>query len=731
MKTLAALLVACGVFAVADARPRVIQESARIANPNPAYDQFAGDIALDGDDAFITLRNFVAHEEEDPYDDESHTQIYLFRRVAGTWTPVRVVSEATNYYYLWPNGLAAKGGVAAFVNPLRIFEKRNGNWVQANVTGVETDMPGDSVSIDGLKVLYGGSSGPFQGALYEKDAAGTWNRTARMVGEYRGGDDEYQGRDVGISGIHAIVMSPYSEEEPVYPTPNVAVFRDWGPGTGWYQEFTIANSVERPLGDTTTILNVEIFISGSDKTGTFVFRPTNTSTWAEGSRLQPVDSYMGGGVTHYIRATDRFVLQNSYNADRDARVINVFTKDANGVYDHAATLVASAGVSLGAFAICGRRVLASCGDEVCAFELPASLAQPAVIQETFAGSTPNAWTLSAGSQFTIVQSGASRVLRQAETTSTATHTATLTASNWSNQSIQADVKPTAFNGNDRWVGLAARYRDAGNHYYVTLRSSGKVMLRKIVNGAVSTIASAPLPVALNRTYRLRLEAIGTRIRVYANGLPLLDADDSSLASGRAALLTYRAAAEFDNVIVSPTPTATLWAQGGPERSMEYDWILSGPGQWSIGGATEAQYSQTSVAGDARALIGTPTDAQTMDIRARATTFAGTGTGDRWFGTNVRYSDDYNYYYLTVRSNGTVSLRKRVNGANIVLGTVNMPVTVGQWYQLRLDAVGTQLRAFVDGTLRMEVTDSSHPRGKTGIVTYRTAAQFTRYRAIQP
>ena len=61
----------------------------------------------------------------------------------------------------------------------------------------------------------------------------------------------------------------------------------------------------------------------------------------------------------------------------------------------------------------------------------------------------------------------------------------------------------------------------------------------------------------------------------------------------------------------------------------------------------------------------------------------------------------------------------------------MPVTVGQWYQLRLEAIGTQLRAYVDGTLRMEVTDSTHASGKTGIVSYRAAAEFTRYRAIQP
>ena len=56
---------------------------------------------------------------------------------------------------------------------------------------------------------------------------------------------------------------------------------------------------------------------------------------------------------------------------------------------------------------------------------------------------------------------------------------------------------------------------------------------------------------LNRGYRVRLESIGTRHRVYVDGRPVLEASDDSIASGRAGLLTYRTAAEFDNVMVMP------------------------------------------------------------------------------------------------------------------------------------------------------------------------------------
>ena len=60
MKLLSGLFIAWGALAVAQARPLVVQESARIANPNPAtYPIFADDVAIDGDDAIATLERFI------------------------------------------------------------------------------------------------------------------------------------------------------------------------------------------------------------------------------------------------------------------------------------------------------------------------------------------------------------------------------------------------------------------------------------------------------------------------------------------------------------------------------------------------------------------------------------------------------------------------------------------------------------------------------------------------
>ncbi len=454
-----------------------------------------------------------------------------------------------------------KGGVAAFaIGGLPIAEKLNGDWVLAQSTYTAADEPGGHVAIDGGRVIYGGTSGTFMGTLIEKNSStGVWGVTARMMGEVRRGDIEFYGRDVDLSGNRAVVYSPYSDEPPMRPTPNVTIFQNFGGTTGWATNSGISSTLETPFGQEVEIRGDEIFIDGNDLTGTHVFRRQVNGEWPKVDRLQPLTSHQGGGRTFAMHKGDLFITQQNSNFDRGAGVINVFAKAANGIYDHVATLVASNGGSLGDFGISGRNVIAACGDGE-SLLLRASREPHAA--RARAGDLPglDAHGLDAECRQPVQyraerrQSQCCDRPRQPPPRRTR---AVLTASNWTNQSIQADIRPTAFNGNDRWVGLAAHYRDASNFYYVTLRSSGSVALKKIVNGVFSTIASAPLEVSINRTYRVRLESVGTRQRVYVNGVPMLDADDAAIPSGRAGLLTYRAAANFDNVIVSPTPTASL------------------------------------------------------------------------------------------------------------------------------------------------------------------------------
>jgi len=121
--------------------------------------------------------------------------------------------------------------------------------------------------------------------------------------------------------------------------------------------------------------------------------------------------------------------------------------------------------------VAGRATLEDVSNRLYYFELPASYSPtPATVQDDFETGNAGAWTAFPGSQFTVASrplafgTGSTRVFRQSSVAGDAG--ASFNAVNWTNQSITADVRPTAFSGSDRWAGLFARRSDASNYYYV-------------------------------------------------------------------------------------------------------------------------------------------------------------------------------------------------------------------------------------------------------------------------
>ena len=114
------------------------------------------------------------------------------------------------------------------------------------------------------------------------------------------------------------------------------------------------------------------------------------------------------------------------------------------------------------------------------------------------------------------------------------------------QIVTADIRPRTFHANGGWAGLMARFVDTQTYYYVYLHRSGKASLRRWMDGRITVLDEAPFTVTPGTSYRVRLEAIGSDLRLYVNGRLLAEAVDSAIPQGRYGLVTYRAAADFDN-----------------------------------------------------------------------------------------------------------------------------------------------------------------------------------------
>ena len=122
-----------------------------------------------------------------------------------------------------------------------------------------------------------------------------------------------------------------------------------------------------------------------------------------------------------------------------------------------------------------------------------------------------------------------------------------------NQVVSARVRPLSFGptsgSQDPWVGIAARVANENNYVYLTLRRSGQLSLRKLVNGSIQQIAAVPQTLTPGTWYDLRLEIIGNSIRAHVNGDLRIEANDATIpGSGRNAVLMYRTAADLTDYI---------------------------------------------------------------------------------------------------------------------------------------------------------------------------------------
>jgi len=359
------------------------------------------------------------------------------------------------------------------------------------------------------------------------------------------------------------------------------------------------------------------------------------------------------------------------------------------------------------------------------FRIPATFEPPAVQNHDFESDTAGSAWQTAGGAFSFPRVGHSRVYRQGSTEGNPA--AWLPTSSTTNQSIQAEVTIRALSGSNSWVGLATRRSDASNYYYLTLRSSGTLELKRMVGGVFTTLASTTAPVNINRKYRLRLESLGTTHRVFRDDRMVLRVNDSALETGAAGIIMNRASADYDNVIFTPSPFTTIYTRNfsSPRAGSWYSW----EGRWQ---SVDGVYRQSYDGGYARTYVGADTDDQIVQVRVRPTKFV---EPDNWVGIRLRGTA-----YLSLRGRGVISLWRRTNGVLEQLGARRIPVTTGTWYDLRVEVVGGLTRVFVNDELQFSTSADLGPtpayvppisKGQVGLITYKATADFDDFRAYQP
>jgi hypothetical protein len=637
------------------------------------------------------------------------TYIYsanLYRRGAGRrWSLNRTLATESGHEYIQRPRVAMNAGVAAFVmlSGLRIFERTNAGWQESPI-----DLPqrpqGQALDLDGDTILAVEGGCATRALALRRAANGHWVLAATLP--VPAGTCV---TDLDLDANAAIVRSVIDSVQ----APSVRIFER--AGGAWVVAADLISDESNPpyFGQAVAIHGALALVSGFDR-GAHVYRRRN-SGWVETGRFDNPDGREWRGDSN-IQITDDYIVRVCDSDNRSTTIVCVYRQRADESFEHVANLVPNHnnGVSL-AF-ISGSHVIALAGDfgnQPLVFDLPASFAVPALVQEDFESGPSSQWTPLPGSRFAIENNGTTHVYRQSSLVGDA---GAIHAADMTNQSISADIRINTFDGNDRWVGLATRYIDAANHYYVTLRGSHQLILKRMLNGVYTEIGRASVHVTPGQSYRLALESSGSLHAVDIDGQRIIRAYDASHAHGRAGLRMYRAAADFDNLVVSP----------GPISNLVYAERETLGGTWT---GIDRTFSQTTLRGDARRTTGLPREDTVVQATISVQQFA--ANGSPWVGLMTRYEDAGNYYYATVRKSNELSLRKLTNGAITVLGTVPMSIVPHQIFVLRLEAIGDRLRVFVNDELRLEHAGARIVAGKVGAMTYRTAASFNQYTAYEP
>jgi pectate lyase len=194
----------------------------------------------------------------------------------------------------------------------------------------------------------------------------------------------------------------------------------------------------------------------------------------------------------------------------------------------------------------------------------ATFASESYFSDDFESGSQN-WNVEKGS-WNLVSDG-SQVFSQTSKKTEAI--ATRGDKSWTDYSVKADVKVIDFNGSNKTL-LCGRYTDAKNYYAVSLsnKNGGTVELKKKVNGSNKTISKASVAIEAGSIYNVKLEMVGTTIKVYINDALLFEKVDSSLSKGEVGLIASKVSATYDNVKVTGISTEPSEEPTNPTKPTE-------------------------------------------------------------------------------------------------------------------------------------------------------------------
>ncbi|WP_343377334.1 LamG-like jellyroll fold domain-containing protein, partial [Ligaoa zhengdingensis] len=215
------------------------------------------------------------------------------------------------------------------------------------------------------------------------------------------------------------------------------------------------------------------------------------------------------------------------------------------------------------------------------------------------------------------------------------------------------------------------------------------------------------------THRLRIVAVGPRIRVYLDDEtePRVDVYDDAYSEGSVAIRGFNAIGSFDNIVVSTAPR------------YEADFENNTTTEWSKNGNWALENGALAASGSATALVGNAgwTDLELVTDVDLNSEDAVAGVAVRATSIKRKISG---YYAVLDAANDKVQLVKASMGETAVLDEADIALGEGS-YELKVRVVNNGIRVYVDGDTSpiLTVYDNEYMAGQAGLVVLSGAASF--------
>lgn len=297
---------------------------------------------------------------------------------------------------------------------------------------------------------------------------------------------------------------------------------------------------------------------------------------------------------------------------------------------------------------------------------------------------------------------------------------------------------------DDAVGLVFRHVDNSNYYRFSMdRERTYRRLVRCAAGVFTTLWEDDVPFETGRAYDLVIASVGDRHTLWIDGIPALEVEDATHATGRIGLYTWanqdarfssirvfapdRLALETRLVDDFDIPVPGLWSvvTGGDQL---------GPAAWDMSGGELHQTSNVWGGGTDATELAKPGTVALLTLPAG---IGGAGlipgseswsdyrlsvrlrsTDDDAIGVVFRYQNEDNWYRFSMdRERSYRRLIASVAGVVSVLWSDTAPYVLGREYLVTIDAVADSLVGYINGTELFSVRDGSLSQGTIGLYAW--------------